>query len=378
MYDCLIVGAGPAGATAAYHLAKQGHKVLLLDKTSLPRYKPCGGGVSPAIAQWFDFDFTPVIEQKVNKVKYTWKLDDPAQARLGQLDPMWMVDRGAFDQLIVNKAIEQGAQLEVNAEVISIQAQPEGWSVKTATNTYSGKYLIGADGVDGYIAKSLGLGTQEQSLGATLEVTTPQPPENPDTAYFEFGLLKNGYIWNFPKAQGYTISGAIFRGNKTKVPELKKQILDYANKFGLNVSNAKYSEYKLGLWQENRVLHTEKAVIIGEAAGILDPLTGEGIRPAIWTGLQASIAIDKALQGDSKALSEYTQTVEKEWGNNMVLAQRLAGIFYQFPKIAYKVGVKRPGAGKMMAQILSGKLSYSDITDRAMSRLKKSLIPGMK
>ena len=63
MFDCIIVGAGPAGGTAAYHLAKRGYSVLILEKESLPRYKPCGGGVSPQSAQWFDFDFSPAISQ---------------------------------------------------------------------------------------------------------------------------------------------------------------------------------------------------------------------------------------------------------------------------------------------------------------------------
>lgn len=64
-YDCIIVGAGPAGATAAYHLSKAGHSVLLLEAAQLPRYKPCGGGVSPQVADWFDFDFSPAISVKV-------------------------------------------------------------------------------------------------------------------------------------------------------------------------------------------------------------------------------------------------------------------------------------------------------------------------
>ena len=74
MFDCIIVGAGPAGGTAAYHLAKKGRSVLVIEKESFPRVKACGGGLSPAIAQWFDFDLTPAISLKVNKICYTWKL----------------------------------------------------------------------------------------------------------------------------------------------------------------------------------------------------------------------------------------------------------------------------------------------------------------
>jgi flavin-dependent dehydrogenase len=70
MFDGIIVGAGPAGSTAAYQLAKQGRSVLVLEKASLLRNKP-RGGVSGAIAQWLDFDRTPAISLKANKISYT-------------------------------------------------------------------------------------------------------------------------------------------------------------------------------------------------------------------------------------------------------------------------------------------------------------------
>jgi geranylgeranyl reductase family protein len=378
MFDCLIIGAGPAGATSAYHLAKQGHSVLLLDKASFPRFKPCGGGVSPAIAQWFDFDFTPVIDNTITQVQYSWQMGDPVEATLENVQPMWMVDRAVFDQFLVQQAVQQGATIQNNTEVISIQPQGQGWLVKTNNQTWEASYLIGADGVNGPVSKWLGLSTQDCSLGGSLEVKTNSGSATPNKAYFEFGLLKNGYIWNFPKSKGYSISGAILRGNKANSEELKKQLFTYAREFGLDTNNASYAEYPLGLWRENQPLHSQKAVIAGEAAGILDPLTGEGIRPSIWTGVKAAEAVSKSLKGDANAISQYSQVVKEQWGGDMILAQRLAGLFYQFPKIAYKVGVKRPSAAQVMGKILCGELRYSDITDKAVSRLKKSLIPGMK
>jgi len=106
-------------------------------------------------------------------------------------------------------------------------------------------------------------------------------------------------------------------------------------------------------------------------------LSGEGIRPSIYTGMKAAEAIDAALVGDGQALANYTKVISEEWGSDMLLAQRLAGLFYQFPGIAYKVGVKRPAAAQIMAKILCGELRYSDVTEQAMQRLKKSLLPGM-
>jgi flavin-dependent dehydrogenase len=87
MFDCIIVGSGPAGGTAAYHLAKKGRSVLILEKESLPRYKPCGGGVSPVVAKWFDFDFSPAISLKVSTIRYTWNTGDPVEAELNTPEP---------------------------------------------------------------------------------------------------------------------------------------------------------------------------------------------------------------------------------------------------------------------------------------------------
>ncbi|NJK49192.1 geranylgeranyl reductase family protein [Candidatus Gracilibacteria bacterium] len=376
MFDCIVVGAGPAGATAAYHLAKRGRSVLVLEKASLPRYKPCGGGVSPAIAQWFDFDFTPVIDNTINKVQYTWKMDDPVDAELQMKEPMWMVKRDRFDNYLIEKAKEKGAQIQDNAEVSAIASNNNGWRVTTSNGTYEATYLIAADGSKGSMTKWLGLKPPQESLGATLEVKTAVPADQQHTACFELGMLKNGFIWKFPKADGYSISASCLRG-KVKAEELKKQLTEYALASKLNLANSSYGEYPLNVWTDNRTLHVNRAVIAGEAAAILDPLHGEGIRPSIFTGVKAAEAIDRAIAGDGQALANYTQAIASEWGSDMVLANRLAGLFYQFPKIAYKVGVKRPAAAQVMAKILCGELRYGDIIERAVQRLKQSLIPGM-
>jgi flavin-dependent dehydrogenase len=89
MFDCIIVGAGPAGGAAAYHLAKQGHSVVILEKETLPRYKPCGGGVSPIVGKWFDFDFSPAISMKVDTLRYTWEMGDEVEAKVEGIEPRY-------------------------------------------------------------------------------------------------------------------------------------------------------------------------------------------------------------------------------------------------------------------------------------------------
>jgi geranylgeranyl reductase family protein len=375
MLDCIIIGAGPAGAAAAYHLAKKGRSVLALDKTEFPRYKPCGGGVSPAIGKWFDFDFGPAIENTVTRVRFTWKQGDPVLTDLKVAEPMWMVKRDRFDDFLCQQAIAVGAEIKDRTEVLAIAFRDDRWEVTTTTGIFESRYLIAADGSKGKAARWLGFDRENESIGATLEITTPVPDDRLQTACFDFGSLKNGYIWTFPKKDGYTISAGCFKG-KIKPEELKKQLLDYADRAGYPLQDYRYTEYPLHLWKENIPLHRERALIAGEAAGILDPLIGEGVRPSIFTGVKAAEAIERSLSGDASALSRYSQIVREEWGEDMALAGKLAGIFYQFPQIAYKVAVKRPISGQMMGRILGGELRYRDVTDWAMDQLKKRLLPG--
>lgn len=375
MYDCIIVGAGPAGGTSAYHLAKRGRSVLVLEKESLPRYKPCGGGVSPAIAKWFDFDFSPAISVKVNTIRYTWKKDDPVEAKLNTPEPIWMVRRDIFDHFLIQQAQKQGAELQDNTEVKGIEFHTDHWQVNTANGTVSGRYLIAADGAKGPMAKWLGFKERLRRLGGALEAEAHALVENSHIAHFEFGMVKNGYIWNFPKADGYSIGIGAFRGGEAQ--DFKSILSEYATLFGVDVKTTKQYGHPLCLWDGNQKLHTQNAILAGEAACVVDPLTAEGIRPSIFSGLKASVAIDQALAGDLDALEKYTQTINEQWGADMAWAQKLAGVFYRIPGIGYKVGVKRPSATQRMGQILCGELSYGDVANRALKRLSGSLLPGM-
>ena len=182
-------------------------------------------------------------------------------------------------------------------------------------------------------------------------------------------------MWCFPKENGYSFSAAYVRNPKGKPDELKKQLHKYAQLFDLDPSQGEYREHPLNLWQEDRPLHSDRALLAGEAAGMVDPLIGEGIRPALYTGVQAAAAVSKAISGDANALAGYSDTVNQEWGANLAKADFLAGLFFKAPKIAYKVGVKRPSAGQLMGKILCGELSYSQVAEKATKKLK--FIPGI-
>jgi geranylgeranyl reductase family protein len=344
-----------------------------LEKEAMPRYKPCGGGVSPQVAEWFDFDFSPAISLKTSRLRFTWNLADPVESDLSQLEPIWMVRRDIFDQFLMQQAQRQGAELRASTEATGIEFKGDHWQVNTASGAVAGRYLIAADGVKGSMAKWLGFKDRKRRLAGALEAEAQL--SIPDSQiHFEFGMVKNGYIWNFPKADGYSIGIGTFRGGQPQ--DFKAILSDYAAAFNIDLNNTRQYGHPIGLWDGNQRLHTQNAILAGEAACVVDPMTAEGIRPSIFTGVKAAAAIHQALGGSLDALEQYSEVIAQEWGGEMAWAQRIAGLFYRMPGIGYKVGVKRPGAAERMGEILCGKLRYGEVAGRALKRLSAGLISG--
>ncbi len=374
MYDCIVVGSGPAGGSAAYKLAKQGRSVLVLEKESLPRYKPCGGGVSPVVQEWFDFDFSPAISLKVDTISYTWKMDDRVEAPIKSSEPIWMVRRDVFDHFLIQKAQEQGAELKDSTEARGIEFKNDRWQVNTDNGPFEARYLIAADGAKGPMARWLGFKERKARFGGAIEAEAPVSTEPPTVAHFEFGMLKNGYIWNFPKADGYSIGIGTFRGGQRQ--PLQDIASEYSTKFDVDFKSVQKYGHPLWLWDGDQKLHTQNALLAGEAACVVDPFTAEGIRPSIFSGIKAAEAIDSALGGTTNALEDYSRVIQEEWGSDMMWAQRLANVFYRLPGVAYKMGVRNPGATQKMVKILCGQMRYSEVAGSAIKKLSRSLIPG--
>ena len=377
MFDCIIVGAGPGGSAAAYHLAKARHSVLVLEKATLPRYRPCTGAVSPSVADWFDFDFSPAIDSQIRQVRYTWKLSDAVDGTL-ETAPIWCVRREVFDQFLVEQAQAVGAEVRDQITVVGIEFR-EGvdgryWQVSVAGGEpLTCRYLIGADGPKGPMAEWLGFRKHKLRSAGIFEARTAAPVEG-GAFNFEFGLAKNGCLWSFPKQEGYSFGVSSFIGNSVKAPE--KLLQSYSSDFGVSAEQGEFYTHPLKLWDGNHSLHFQQALLVGEAAAIVDPLTAEGIRPAMYSGMEAAKAISAVIAGNTDALAGYTQTIHKNWGADMQWAQRIAQVYFRLPKIGYRVGIKRPTATKRLGQILAGEIGYVDIANRVIKRISSSLIPG--
>jgi geranylgeranyl reductase family protein len=371
IYDCIVIGGGPGGSTAAYHLARLGRSVLLLDKAQFPRRKPCGGGVSPQVAQWLPFDLKPAISTTISSLSFTWLMGTPLVVDLGTCTPLWMVHRDRFDQIIVDQAASLGVELREAAEATGLHWQSDRWVVDTPAGSEAGRYVIGADGALGKTAKALGFTRLKHLPAAALEGETLCAMTDSHTAHLDFGSIPNGYQWAFPKADGWSVGSGIFRGKP--VGDLRSAFGAYCRAFRLDPEHLHPVSHPIKLWDGAQTLHTQNALLVGEAACLVDPFTAEGIRPSVLSGCLAADSVHAALMGKDRALEDYSRRIQADWGAEMVWAKRLAQVFYRTPLLSYRLGVERPGAAKRMAQILSGEVRYSEVARGAIASLTKGM-----
>ncbi len=373
MHDVIVVGAGAAGAACAYHLAARGHRVLLLEAQSLPRHKPCGGGMAASVQRWFPFDLTPAVDQVIEQVRFTWCLDDPITAVLPGDSPFWIVQRSRLDQFIAQQAVAAGAQLIDAAVVETIERNGEGWTVQAGGDRYTSRAVVVADGSNSRFAAQLSLGNPKPRFASAVAVEVEAAVSEPNTARFEFGLVKHGFCWAFPRRGGYSIGVGSFIGNTdVDADAVLAQLLP---SLGLAAGAGERIQSPLRVWDGHYSLHNAAgAVAVGDAASLCDPFLAEGLRPALLSGVRSAEALDRYLKADDgrqagEALAGYSQTMRQQWGESMAWGRRIAQVFYRVPKVGYQIGIKRPTAPQRIAQILSGEMGYGDIAQRVIKRL---------
>lgn len=365
-YDCLIVGAGPAGAAAALVLARAGRHPLLLDAAAFPRPKVCGGGVNPLALAALDLDLAEVLGPRVTRARFTWCGAEAVEADLPEAAALRMVYRGPFDALLAASAQAAGATFRSECPATELQRTDLGWRAMTPGGAVSAPYLIVADGAKGRLATQLGFRVHRRLVPA-MEAEPTGPLERSDTLHMDFGLAPGGYAWAFPKAEGWNLGAVRFVGRRAH--DLESASRQMAQAVGFP-GDLPLRAHPIALWDGPSVLHGERVLVAGEAAALVDPFTAEGIRPALLSGLRAGAYVQCALLGDVAALEAYT-TEMQDWGVDFVWAKRLAAAFYRFPRVAYRLGVQRPGAPERMARLFTGELRYRDVAGRALRRLAR-------
>jgi geranylgeranyl reductase family protein len=366
LWDVAVVGAGAAGSAAAFQLAYRGRRVLLLDQARFPRGKPCGGGMAASVQRLFPFDLRPAVDQVIDQVRFSWCLEDPVIADLPGDAPFWIVRRSRLDAFLAKQAVAAGAEFRQGVVISALERMADGlWRLSDGSRA---RAVVIADGSGSGLAGACGLGPARPRFADTVSVELDCEPGEPSTAFFDFGLVRHGFCWAFPRQGGYSIGLGTFIGRE---PADADAVLNrLLPSLGMPADAGVRRAGRLRVWEGHHPLHRNDGLAVaGDAASLCDPFLAEGLRPSLLSGCRAAEAMDGWMDGDGQALAAYTARMRAEWGESMAWGKRIAQVFYRVPRVGYQLGVKRPTAPRRIAQILSGELGYGDIAQRVIRRL---------
>jgi geranylgeranyl reductase family protein len=379
-YDVIVVGAGPGGATAARFCAKAGLKTLVIEKERLPRYKPCGGCLSTKTVHLLGFDLSPVIENTIYGAKFTYCSKDPFF--IESKDPIaFLVMRDRFDELLVKEALEDSAAILEGEKVTRVEEKGDGVEVELEKGKkFHCRYLIGADGAESIVARSLSSQRNDEN-GIAVESEIPFdssihfPQKELHFVHLDFGRIPNGYGWVFPKKEWLSIGiGGMFRETKKMNP---RQYFNFFIK-GLNYLPEGRTGKVMGhllpsFYDENQKVSQGRILLVGDAAHLMDPLQGEGIYYAVRSGMLAAEAI---IQSNKKGVSPsdlYQTAVHDQIFENLKWALRFSRFVFRFTKLAYRTLKRYPELAEFYLQVLEGKENYQGFVTRVKARMKDFL-----
>jgi geranylgeranyl reductase family protein len=332
-FDVAIVGAGPAGSTAAYRLASAGKRVLLLDRARFPRDKPCGGGVTLRAARLIPFSIEPVVEDEITRVEIGLRYRSTF-TRAARLPLVYMTQRSRLDEFVLRRAQEAGAHVE------------EGTTVDA--RELDARYVIGADGCNGTTAKQLGLGGDVEH-GVALEANYPHDARFARTMVLQVALLPGGYGWVFPKGDHVNVGVG---GDESQGPRLRAALRRMCEEYGIDPDAATDTRgYRLPLRSARTVLARDDAALIGDAAGLVDPFSGDGMYEAF---LSAQLVTEAILAGD---LAAYAAAVERRITPLTRAGWGARAAFDRFPRTTYALA-RLPITFRAVEKLLRGDLTH--------------------
>lgn len=364
-HDVVIVGAGPAGATLAYFLAKHGVKALIIEKKVLPRYKTCAGGLTKRTLSLLPFDIHEVVEG----YSYTGKMmfrNKPLYIKTMDAPIIGMVMRDKFDYFLVEKAVDEGALIQDGTAFQSVFGRAGDLTVETSKGRCKTRIIVGADGANSPVARALGLRMYRETMTAIGGELYLQDPdilnEFKGTVHLDFGVIPEGYGWVFPKSDHLSVG--VVTGSK-RLRKLKDYFYSYLAVKELN----SYNEIKSLRGHpipfrpnKKNILADSRGLVVGDAAGFADPLTGEGILYAIWGAQVASTVILNVLNSSYEHIHEYTHLLKKEFFNDLVYANRMSYLLYKFPKMSERIlRAHSEYLGKNQLDVISGGQTYGDL-----------------
>ncbi len=371
-WDVIVVGGGPSGSTAAGRLAAAGARTLLLEKASHPRYKACGGGVTVRTLDLLDMSLSAVIEASVDTVEISYFGRRQFSKRSAK--PFaHMVMRDRFDQLLLEDAEARGATVHQDEAVSKVTIVGNGAEAKTEQGTYTARFLIGADGATGRVAPSLGLG-QGMPISAAWEVEFEAPRWALERwrgrANVDVGYRPWGYGWAFPKEGRLSVGIVLAPGQGRRIRFWGERYAERLGLHGTTVTVAKGHPIRHRRGAE--AITRGPALLIGDAAGLADEFTAEGISYAVQSGQLAAAAIVHALALDGDAASRYEEAVNTSIQPDLDAARAMSRMYYwcltTWPRLALSVSQRVDYFWRSFFRVMRGESSY----ERELAR-----VPGL-
>ena len=327
--DVLVVGAGPAGCAAAYDLAAAGHDVCLVDRRSFPRVKPCAGALTAKTLQALRFPVTPVLRQVTTNLVISRGAGQQT-VRSGRRLLAAMTVRAELDHYVLERTVEAGARFERIGAIRAIRQRGGRVIVTTPRGELRCRYLIGADGANSTVRRLTGefpditwgfaLEGQVAGGGATRDLT------------LDFGVVPFGYGWVFPKGDHVNVGLYTSRGAVAPDPA-RLQAYAQARSGGDALSHLVGQRVGLGGWNYRPRSHN--VFLVGDAAGLTEPVLGEGIYYAVKSGQAAAEAIVGERSGTAHARDLFRARI-RVLARDVACARRVADRFYGDLRVGYQ------------------------------------------
>ncbi|HEU5426090.1 MAG TPA: geranylgeranyl reductase family protein [Actinocrinis sp.] len=384
VWDVAVVGAGPAGASAAREAALAGARVVLLERAAFPRYKTCGGGLIGLSREALPAGFELPVREWIDAISFTQqgRKERTKRDRDGRM--LALVNRTDFDHALVKAAVEAGVELREGVVVTGVE-QAEAAEMSTEDPVAAPKAavsltladgsrvraraVVGADGSASRVARHVGVTCRQVDLGLEAEIPVPSQiaARWAGRVLIDWGPVRGSYGWVFPKGDSLTVGVIAARGQGEETRAYYRQFIEQLGLTGLPA--AQDSGHLTRCRTADSPLSRGRVLVAGDAAGLLDPWTREGISYALRSGRlagqaaarMAAASLPSGERAVAEAAAEYRAQVEALLGVEMAAGQRLLSAFEKRPGFFHAAVTTLPIAWRAFADVCHGRTTFAEL-----------------